>query len=140
VTVVCCARRRSITRAASGCTPRSGTQVSSGSVIKSSSTVQEWPNRPVGFPVGLQGVGGADLLAADPAMDNSLPRDAPFSEPLIEVDSTPAASRRSLGLLNVVGCTSTVVPAARVFGLAPGACQSGAKIGEYVEHAPLMLT
>jgi hypothetical protein len=119
VTVVCCARRRSITRAASGCTPRSGTQVSSVSVIKSSSTDQEWPNRPVGFPVGLQGVGGTDLLAADPTV-NSLPHDAPFSEPLIEVDSTPAASRRSLGLLNVVGCTSTVVPAARVFGLARG--------------------
>lgn len=35
----------------SGSTPRSGTQVSSVSVIKSSSTVQEWPNRPVGSPV-----------------------------------------------------------------------------------------
>lgn len=119
MTVVCCARRRSITRAASGSTPRSGTQVSSGSVIKSSSTVQEWPNCPVGFPVGLQGVGGPDLLAADPhglAPCLMIRR----SEPLIEVDSTPVASRRSLGLLNVVGCTSTVVPAARVFGLARG--------------------
>ena len=60
MTVVCCARRRSITRAASGSTPRSGTQVSSGSVIKSSSMVQEWPNRPVVFSVGLQGVGIAE--------------------------------------------------------------------------------
>jgi hypothetical protein len=34
-----------------GSTPRSGTQVSSVSVIKSSPTVQEWPNRPVGSPV-----------------------------------------------------------------------------------------
>jgi hypothetical protein len=119
VTVVCCARRRSITPAASGSTPRSGTQVSSGSVIKSSSTVQEWPNRPVVFSVGLQGAGEADLLAADPyglAPCLIMRR----SEPPSEVDSTPAASRRSLGLLNVVGCTSTVVPAARVFGLAPG--------------------
>jgi hypothetical protein len=62
------------------------------------------------------------------------------SEPLIEVDSTPAASRRSLGLLNVVGCTSTVVPAARVFGLARGGMPIRREIGEYVEHAPLMLT
>jgi len=52
--------------AASGFTPRSGIQVSSGSDIKLSSTVQEWHNRSVGFPVGLQGVGGTDLLPADP--------------------------------------------------------------------------
>jgi MOSC domain len=65
----CCARPRSITRVASGSTPRSGSQVSSVSVIKSSSTVQEWPKCPVGFPVGLEGVGGTD---ADPAV-NSLP-------------------------------------------------------------------
>ena len=66
MTVVCCVRPRSITRAASGFTPRSGIQVSSGSDIKLSSTVQEWHNRSVGFPVGLQGVGGTDLLPADP--------------------------------------------------------------------------
>jgi hypothetical protein len=78
VTVVYCARPRSITRAASGFTPRSGTQVSSGSVIKLSSTVQEWPNRPVAFPVGLQGVGEADLPRGRSPMANSLPHDAPF--------------------------------------------------------------
>ena len=38
--------------------------------FQSSSTVQEWPNCPVGFPVELDGVGGTD---ADPAV-NSLPR------------------------------------------------------------------
>jgi hypothetical protein len=33
--------------------------------FQSSSTVQEWPNCRVGFPVGLDGVGGTD---ADPAV------------------------------------------------------------------------
>jgi hypothetical protein len=65
VTVACCAPLPSITRAASGCTARSGTLVLSGSVIRSSSADQDSHDRPVEFPVGLQGLGGADLFALD---------------------------------------------------------------------------
>jgi hypothetical protein len=65
VTVACCAPLPSITRAASGCTPQSGTRVLSGSVIRSSSTDQDSRDRPVEFPVGLQGLGGADHPSVD---------------------------------------------------------------------------
>jgi hypothetical protein len=118
VTVVYCARPRSITRAASGFTPRSSTQVSSRSVIKLSSTVQEWPNRPVGFPVGLQGVGGANLPRGRSPMANSLPQEAPFqaSDWSTRHQQRPAAASGHNG----VNCTSTVVPAARALGLTRG--------------------